>query len=76
MVVGAFRETNAAHAMLSMVVAGCGIALLPKSIAQLAGDKIICIGLSAPRLELQQVFVYSGLSVKELDEFVALLRES
>lgn len=68
------RETNAAQAMLSMVVAGCGISFLPESVAKQASGKIACIALAGTKAKLEQVFLYSAKSSEALDLFVKLLR--
>ncbi|MDQ8202848.1 LysR substrate-binding domain-containing protein [Pelagicoccus sp. SDUM812003] len=72
---GRVTETNAAAAMLSMVVAGCGIAILPESVARLGGARISRVPLAEPKLRLEQVFVYQANPSGPLQHLVTVLRE-
>ena len=67
------QETNGAQAMLSMVVAGSGIALLPISALQNAKGKIAIVSLSARDHKIQEVFLYSKESSLALQRFVAVI---
>lgn len=52
------REAKGIDAMLGMVVAGCGVALLPERLATRAGIGAVAVPLSPMGLSLQEVFVY------------------
>ena len=68
------RETNGVEAMLSMVVAGCGVALLPGSALRTASDRVVAVPLGARAARLQEVFLYAEAAGPELARFVGLLR--
>lgn len=56
-------ETNGSDAILSMVVAGCGVALLPRSALRRAEGRIAAVPLEGSEARLREVFLYrSGAS--------------
>lgn len=74
--VGSVRETNGSDAILSMVVAGCGVALLPRSALKVAGERVVAVPVSGSAARLREVFLYREGNVAELRSFLRLLRES
>lgn len=51
-------ETNGSDAILSMVVAGCGIALLPRSALRRAEGRLAAVPLAGREARLREVFLY------------------
>jgi len=63
------QETNASPAMLSMVAAGCGIALLPRSATASAQGRLAVVKLNHADAKIEEVFVcgrYPSEPVKRL----------
>lgn len=63
------RETNGATAMLSMVVAGCGVALLPASALRGMEDYVVAIPLAGAGTRLREVFVHEVRDNADLAAF-------
>lgn len=64
------QETNAVAAMLGLVVAGCGLALLPPSALRAADENLVAMPALRPAVWLTEVFVFRGDTNPLLDEFV------
>jgi LysR family transcriptional regulator, benzoate and cis,cis-muconate-responsive activator of ben and cat genes len=69
------QETNAATAVLSLVVAGCGIALLPMSSTLIAGNRMVTVPLDEPDAWIREVFVYRKEASSLLDPLLGMLQE-
>lgn len=67
------RETNGAAAMASMVVAGCGVALLPASAVKGMDPYLTSIPLAGDGCRLREVFVSSERENPELRKFETCL---
>ena len=68
------QETNAVPALLSMVVAGCGIALLPPSATTPAGGRLATLPLDERDAKIQEVFLYQKNPSPPLKRFLAELQ--
>lgn len=69
------RETNGSDAILSMVVAGCGVALLPRSALRVAGDRVVAVPLLGTDARLREVFLYRSAEGEEaLEALLGLLK--
>lgn len=68
------RETNGADAILSMVVAGCGVALLPRSALKVAGERVAAIPIQGTSAKLREVFLYRPEKADELKAMLKLLK--
>ncbi len=71
--IDSYLETNGSDAILSMVVAGCGVALLPRSALRGAKDRLAAVPLSGSEARLREVFLYrpgEKLSVAPLLELL------
>lgn len=67
------QETSGVAGLLSMVVAGCGVAILPRSAIRLAEGRVAVVGLQEKRAKLCQVFVYREGSGLEVERWVSAL---
>lgn len=72
---GGIRETNGSTAIASMVVAGCGIALLPASALRGMESYVAAIPLAGAGTRLREVFVSSDNESSALSNFVSGLRK-
>lgn len=66
-------ETNGAQAMLGMVVAGCGVALLPLSATAPAMDRVRVVKLAGKGARIEEAFVCAaepGVALRRLLECV------
>jgi len=72
--IDAVRETNGSDAILSMVVAGCGIALLPRSALRAAVDRVLAVPLIGSEAKLREVFLYRPEESEVLGSMLELLK--
>ncbi|EDY81388.1 hypothetical protein VDG1235_1006 [Verrucomicrobiia bacterium DG1235] len=71
----AVRETNGVDAILCMVAAGCGLALLPSSALRRASGRVMSLSLSGKDAKLQELFLYSSAEEGRLGSLLQLLRK-
>jgi LysR family transcriptional regulator, benzoate and cis,cis-muconate-responsive activator of ben and cat genes len=69
------QETNAATAVMSLVVAGCGIALLPLSATRFAGERVVTVPLEEKDVRIKEVFVYRKEAATAVRPLLEMLRE-
>ncbi len=67
------RETNGSDAMLSMVVAGCGVALLPRSALRGAAERLSAVPLQGKGTRLREVFLYRPEAREDVGGLLKLL---
>ncbi|MBK1880014.1 LysR substrate-binding domain-containing protein [Pelagicoccus mobilis] len=72
--IDSLRETNGSDAILSMVVAGCGVALLPRSALKAAGDRVAAIPVVGAEAKLREVFLYRPAESDRLGAMLSLLK--
>ncbi|MBD5781969.1 LysR family transcriptional regulator [Pelagicoccus sp. NFK12] len=71
---GPYLETNGADAILSMVVAGCGVALLPRSALRKAEGRLVAVPLAGTQARLREVFLYRSGESRVVSPLLELLR--
>lgn len=69
------RETNGGDAILSMVVAGCGVALLPQSALKAARERVAAVPIQGTAARLREVFLFRPEEREGVDRLLRLLGE-
>ncbi len=67
-------ETNGSDAILSMVVAGCGVALLPRSALRRAEGRLAAVPLAGTEARLREVFLYRQGEPGPVSQLLELLK--